>query len=296
MKILYMGDGEWGKLSLSKLLQNNCEIVGVVLRTNPSDENLYKLAKKNNLPIYQPKNINSDIFYNKVKELNPDLIISMSYDQIIKEKLINYPPNGIINVHAGLLPYYRGRSPINWALINGEDYIGLTVHYIDKTIDTGDIILQRKIKINADDDYKSILKKTQKLAPELLFQAVVLIENDAVVLKENNPDKGFYLPKRTEGDEIINWSWSSKRIHNFIRALVPPGPCARTYLDGQEIKILKSKLIDKPNFVGNCGQILENNNGIIVKTGDSVIKIIKIVKNGMKKKPDFNIGKNLGAN
>lgn len=296
MQILYMGDGEWGRLSLKKLLNSNQEVIGIIIRTNPSDNKLQKLAKKNNIPIFQPEDINSEIIFSKVKELNPELIVSMSYDQILEKKLINFPENGIINVHAGMLPYYRGRSPINWAIINGEDCLGLTVHYIDENIDTGDIILQEKIEINSGDNYRTILEKAEKIAPKVLMKAIVLIENDLVIRKQQKSN-GIYLPKRKGGDEIINWKWSSERIHNFIRALVPPGPCARTYINDNEIKILESKLIDAPNFIGNPGQVVgRDDDGVSVKTGDSIIKITKIKINDKKIVPNFNIRQKLGIN
>jgi len=278
MKILYMGDGKWGELSLLKLINSDEDIVGVVVRKNPSDSKCSKLANDNNLPLFQPNNVNSDVFFQKVKRLNPDLIISMSYDQLIKKRLITFPSKGIINAHAGMLPFYRGRSPINWAIINGEDYIGLTIHYIDEGIDTGDIIVQEKINISKKDDYNTILKKAENLAPKLLMQSIILIKNNLVLIKEHKHKEGIYLPKRNVGDEIINWKWNSDRIYNFIRALVPPGPCARTFLGGIEIKVLKSELIDAPNFIGHPGQVVgRDQSGVKVKTGDSIIKLEKVI-------------------
>lgn len=291
MKILYMGDGKWGKLSLSALLKAGENIVGVVIRTNPSDKKCSILAKKNNIPLFQPDNINSDSFFEILKELDPDLIVSMSYDQILRKRLINFPKAGVINAHAGMLPFYRGRSPINWALINGENQVGITVHYIDQNIDTGDIILQEKVRVKKNDDYKSILRKVEKIAPKLLRQAIILIKNDIVIPKKQSDLSGIYLPRRGNGDEIIDWNWSSDRIYNFIRALVPPGPGAVTFYKNIKVKILKASLLDSPDFIGHPGQVIgKDKNGFKVKTGDSLIRVEKIVRNNDNINKEIKIG------
>ncbi|SJZ43499.1 methionyl-tRNA formyltransferase [Selenihalanaerobacter shriftii] len=297
MKILYMGDGKWGALCLKRLIKEKKELLGVVIRSNPSDKLVEDVAKENNLSIYSPNDVNGKSFVKNVYNLKPDLIVSMSYDQIIRKELIEIPSQGIINIHAGKLPYYRGRSPINWAIINGEEEIGLTVHYIDQGIDTGDIIIQEKVPININDNYATILRKVEELTPTILMQAINQIENGLVISKKHSHLEGIYLPRRCEGDEIINWNKVSKDVYNFIRALVPPGPGAVTFIDGKEIKVLDCELLDSPNFIGNPGQIIgTTNRGVKVKTKDNMVLVTKIKENNIVKKADLKIGTKLGIN
>lgn len=139
------------------LYQRKKEIVGVVLRVRSTDDELQRLAEKLKIPVFQPYRCNSKEFLDTITELAPDLNLSVSYDQILQRPIIDSAQLGFVNFHAGKLPYYRGRSVLNWAIINGEEEVGLTAHFIDEGIDTGDIILQRTLPISWTDTYKEVL-------------------------------------------------------------------------------------------------------------------------------------------
>ena len=231
MKIGFFADGPWSHLSLDKISKvRNVEILFIVPRYENQDPVLKKWAKKLSIDFIIEKNINSKNSIKKLKKYKADLFVSMSYNQIIKKELFKLPPKGFINCHAGALPFYRGRSVLNWVLINGEKSYGVTVHYINQGIDTGDIILQKKYLIRNNDDYSTLLSKAAFNCAVLLDKALKLIMKDkAKRVKQISIDKnGSYYKQRKEGDEIIQWNQDTARLLNFIRALVYPGPIAQT--------------------------------------------------------------------
>ncbi|MCY6483565.1 methionyl-tRNA formyltransferase [Clostridium aestuarii] len=298
MKILFYGDGPWAQLSLIKILDaEDIEVKGVILRYSSQDPVLREIGESADIPVYVEKNVNSEKFVKFAKELNLDLSISMSFDQIIKKELRETSKNGFINCHAGKLPNFRGRNILNWALINDEKEIGITAHYIDDGIDTGDIISQAVIPIEEKDTYNTLLKKTHKKCPEVLLDAVYKIkENRADVIKQSHI-KGSYFSYRRNGDELIDWNWTSRKIHNFIRALAEPSPGAQTYLNDEKIYIWESEEQDYSKYISTPGEIIGRvEDGIIVKTGDTAIKIKKISNNIDEEKyiPSIPVGRRLG--
>lgn len=301
MIIGFFGDSIWAQNTLIKLLKDDrYKIAYVVPRYNNPDTKLIEIASNFNIPVILTENVNSSQFINQVNSMNVDLNVSMSFDQIIKNELIHLAPKGFINCHAGALPFYRGRNILNWALINGESSFGITVHYIDEGIDTGDIIYQHIESIGSQETYNDLLTKCYNLCPEVLSNAIDNIYNGKVkrVKQMEIHPIGFYCGKRIEGDEIINWNWESIRIYNFIRAISYPAPYAQTMFNNSKIKIAKAKLIDNaPKYIGTCGEIVGRTvKGNIVKTGDSTILIEKIVSEDdlTLRVPQFPVGSRLG--
>ena len=278
MKVGFFGDGRWAYNSLKALLKNkNMNIKFVALRKNNPDQSLIKLAKQKKLKFYIFKNVNNNFTFNIIKKMKIDIIVSVSYNQIFKKKLIDHLKLGIINFHAGNLPFYRGRSPLNWAIINGEKFFGITVHYVNEGIDTGDIILQKKFLINDNDDFKSILTKVYKECPKILMKSLQLIKNNKVKrVKQNNlSKKGSYFRKRLLGDENIDWNKSSREICCFIRGLCKPGVMARSFINNKEIKInkvyKKFKSSSKRILPGTIIKVFKRS--FFVKTGNSSIGV-----------------------
>ncbi|MDD9148065.1 methionyl-tRNA formyltransferase [Sporolactobacillus sp. CQH2019] len=300
MRILFFGDGPWAQKSLEYLINlSGVTICGVVLRYDNPDFLLKKIAEKNSISVYIEKNVNCNNFLNFCKNLAFDLGVSMSFNQIIKSKLREIPQNGFINCHAGKLPNYRGRNIINWALINDEKEIGVTAHYIDDSIDTGAIITQSSITISESDNYRTLLFKATDKCAEVLIRAVQKIKDGNVAAKKQSHINGSYFSYRREGDELIDWNWSSRRIHNFIRALVAPAPGAQTFLRQKKIYIWKSEETDFPNYLSTPGEVIrKDKDGIIVKTGDNAIKInlISYGEEEDKVVPGISVGQRLGIN
>ena len=201
----------------------------------------------------------------------------MSFNQIFKAPIINFPPMKTINCHAGALPFYRGRNILNWALINDEKSFGVTVHYMDEGIDTGDIILQRHCEINDNDNYATLLDKAYKKCAEILYDALKMLQHYEIepIKQATIHPVGFYCGQRKKGDEIIDWNQTSREIFNCIRAICKPGPMARSFIADNEIKINKANIIkNAPVHKGIAGSVIGiERDGFLVKTSDSFIKI-----------------------
>ena len=139
-----------------------------------------EMAKECNIDVLYTPNVNSDDFLSQLKEYPSELYVSMSFNQIFKKEILNIPNKSVINCHAGKLPYYRGRNILNWALINDEKEFGITVHYVDAGIDTGDIILQDTYPITDQDTYRTLLERAYESCPDILYRAIKLIQKDQV--------------------------------------------------------------------------------------------------------------------
>lgn len=280
MNIGFFGDKLWATNSLKIFLrEKKIKIKFVCLRFKNPDLELAKLAKKNKIKVIRIKNINNHKFLEFLKSQHLDLLVSMSFNQIFKKEILSYYKNKIINCHASLLPHYRGRSPLNWVLINDEKHFGITVHFVNKFIDRGDIILQKKFKIKDSDDYKSLLMKSYLNCPKILGEAIKLFINNKIKpIKQNNLDsKGTYFGKRKKGDEFINWKQNSRKIYCFIRALTFPSILATTRYKNKKI-LIENSIICKKKLDKNIkpGKVLKvTKNFFIVKTIDSAIKVTK---------------------
>tara|TARA_B100000787_G_C16162345_1_gene282073 strand:+ start:170 stop:1108 length:939 start_codon:yes stop_codon:yes gene_type:complete len=278
MKIGYFADGPWSHLALDKIIHDKeMEVAFIVPRFDTQDPVLKKKSEELGIDFLPIKDVNTSESIEKLEKYNADIYVSMSFNQILKSDILSRPNLGFINCHAGALPFYRGRNVLNWVLINDEKEFGVTVHYIDEGIDTGDIILQKKSKILDSDNYGSILDKAILLCSETLHEALNEILSGTVKRVEQNSIHpiGFYCGKRIEGDEWIDWSWSSRKVFNFVRAISEPGPCAHTSHAGSILKIRKAEIIkDAPNYIGTPGEVAGKGKGfLIIKTGDSTIKI-----------------------
>lgn len=276
MNILFMGGHELGAKTLEHLINNNINVVGVVVSKNDNDwyRGVDEVADKFNLNLYEEKNINDQNFLNKIKSLNLDLIVCVNFDQILKKDIINLPNIGCINTHASLLPKYRGRAPLNWAMINGEKYSGVTVHFIDEGIDTGDIILQEKIKIDEDDYICDLLNKVKNTYPKIVLNAIQSLENNNINLIKPDLSKGFYVNKRNKDDGKIDFSKPSKDIMNFIKAISKPYPGAFLYHNNKKIIIWRAHLDYNilPQYENlDIGTVVFNNSNLLIKLKDAML-------------------------
>lgn len=199
LKIGYFADGPWSHQALNKLLSDSAISVSFICaRYDNPDLVLKQLAEENNIFFITHPQINSREFLNIISDYPADLFVSMSFNQIFKEEIINFAPLKTINCHAGKLPFYRGRNILNWALINDEEEFGITVHYIDKGIDTGDIINQRTFLITETDTYATLLQKAYYECSELLYISIKQIQfGVATITKQTTlSPMGFYCTAR----------------------------------------------------------------------------------------------------
>lgn len=278
MKIGYFADGPWAHRAFEKINNDNrFQIQFICVRYDSGDTILEKYAKDNSIDLFKHPKVSSDDFLNSVKKYESDIFVSMSFNQILKKKFIELPPLKTINCHAGKLPFYRGRNVLNWVLINDEKEFGITVHYVDEGIDTGDIIIQRTFPISDEDNYASLLETAYNECANILYDSLIKIHNDDVeVIKQDAIySVGFYCTQRKEGDEIIDWNSTSRDLFNFVRAISKPGPMARSMLNWNEMKINHISMIENaPNYKMHCGVVVgKSDEGFTVKTKDSTILV-----------------------
>lgn len=278
LKIGYFADGPWSHKALEKLvIDDTLQILFICARNDKPDSILRVKAKEREIDFITHPNVNSDEFQAWMMKYDCDLYVSMSFNQIFKFKLINLPSMKIINCHAGKLPFYRGRNILNWALINDEKEFGITVHYVDEGIDTGDIIAQNCYSITDDDDYHTLLERAYEGCAVTLYNAIKVIQNGRVklIVQKDIDQLGFYCVARKVGDEILDWHQKSREIFNFVRAICKPGPVARTFLGDSEILINKVKYLpDATKYNGVVGAVVGVDlDGFYVKTLDSFIQV-----------------------
>lgn len=280
MKIGYFADGPWSHKALDKLLRDhNVEIAFICARYENPDLHLQQVAKEMGLDFICHPEINSSDFYQLMCGYNCDMFVSMSFNQIFQSAMINLPPLKTINCHAGKLPYYRGRNILNWALINDEREFGVTVHYLDEGIDTGDIILQRCYPISDQDCYSTLLEKAYQGCADCLYEAVNRIN---LGVSSRTPQStidpfGFYCSARKAGDEVLNWNQNSREVFNFVRAICRPGPEARTFLQDTEIRINRVEFLPSaPKYINIPGAVMRvEPESFMVKTADSFIRVLE---------------------
>lgn len=291
MKIGYFADGPWSHESLKRFLKDrSIRIAFICVRYDIKDSILKKYADEYKIDYLYHSDINSTEFIKIIELYNCDLFVSMSFNQIFRKNIIELPPLSIINCHAGKLPFYRGRNILNWVLINDEKEFGITVHYVDEGIDTGDIILQQTYEITDCDDYGTLLNRAYFGCADVLYNAIKLIQTNNIRRKKQSDihPVGLYCGMRRPGDEIIDWDTTSRELFNFIRAICKPAPMAQSQINGEIIKINKSKMIEEaPVYKGTCGEVVGvSRDSFIVKTRDTTLEIIDYEYNGKIKVGD----------
>lgn len=298
LRIAVYGDGQWAADTVARLADAGHRIAGVILRASPSDSTLGDSAARMRVPILCPARVNAPDAVAAIAALHPELGISVAYNQILRAPVRDAHARGVVNFHAGMLPFYRGRNVINWAIINGETEIGLTAHYVDDGIDTGDIITQLALPIAWTDDYGDVLRRVVDRMPSLVVDTVRDIARGTAQRRRQADHPGTYFGGRGDGDEWIDWSASSRTVHNFIRAIATPGPGARTTLGNEPVTVWRAFYDPSwPNYVATPGQVVgRHDSGVLVKTGDSTILVESVDGPSGPQRPTWPIGTRLGSN
>lgn len=285
MRIGYFADGPWAHQAFEKIIaDDSIEIVFMTVRYDKRDTYLLQKAEEHGIPMELSANINSREFRERIERYHAELFASMSFNQIFKREMIELPVYKTINCHAGKLPFYRGRNILNWALINDEKEFGITVHYVDEGIDTGDIILQETYPITDEDNYATLLERAYAGCADVLYRAIKLIQTgQAERIRQQDIDPvGIYCGARQEGDEMIDWNQTSREIFNFIRALCTPGPQAVSWIDGRPIYINRARMVPGSHVYKNTvGQVVgRTGDGFLVKTGDTMLEVLEYTYDG----------------
>jgi len=287
LKVIFMGTPSFAVPVLKKLIESTNVIMVICQPDKEKDRKgniIYpetkQVALENNIEVYQPIKIREE--YEYILEKNPDIIITCAYGQIIPSKILECPKYGCINVHGSLLPKLRGGAPIHHAIINGDKITGMTIMYMDKKMDSGDIISQQEVEILDTDNLDSLYEKMSLVGSELLMETLPSIingTNNRIKQDENEVTFGYNITKE---EEIIDFNDNAINVFNKVRGL-DSVPGASSYLEGKRVKIYKVIVTDKITK-GNPGEIVDiEKDGIIVSTKDKLIKIIEVKFEGKKR-------------
>jgi len=253
LRVLFMGTPDFSVQFLRKIMETD-EIVAVVTRVDrPSRRGhrleygeVKKFALEKKFTLFQPEGINDTNFVERAKELNLDLIVVVAFGKILPPEILRIPQKGCVNIHFSLLPRYRGPAPVQWALLNGDSYTGVSSIFMNEEVDEGEIILQRKVPIDSEDNYLSLLEKLCEVGVNLLEKTLDLIREGKASLYSQDNFGASYAPFLKKSDGQIVWNDSSRRIVNRIRALNPwPGTYVKVN-SGKKVKILEAKIAPVP--------------------------------------------------
>lgn len=286
MKIVFFGSSEFAVPSLARLLDSPHKIVGVVTQPDRKKGRLLRVAatpvkafaSSKGIKTYEAERLDEARGIKHLKSFSADLFVVVAFGQILPKSVLEIPKIYSINLHASLLPKYRGAAPINWAVMNGESQTGLTIIKMNEKMDAGDIVLQRRVSIEKEDTSADLNVKFADLGAVLLLDAVKFIEEKRISFKKQDEKKRSLARLLKKEDGLINWESPAVEIYNKIRGTVP-WPGAYTYFDGKKINIPKAAVVDGE---GRPGEIIEAKNELIVGTKKELLKVLKIQVEGKK--------------
>ncbi|MGO9481541.1 MAG: methionyl-tRNA formyltransferase [Candidatus Kryptoniota bacterium] len=303
MKIVFMGTPEFAVPSLQGVVKAGYEIAAVVTNQderqgrglNISAPAIKTAAIELGLPVLQVSSLKNADIESQLKKIDPDLMVVVAF-RILPKEIFTIPRMGTFNLHASLLPKYRGAAPINWAIINGEQKTGVTTFFLDEKVDTGKIILQKETSIGENETAGEVAQRLSMLGAGLVVETIKLIQQGSVPIIEQDSLLASKAPKIGKQDCLIDWSRPAADVHNFVRGFSPE-PGAYTYLNGKILKILGTRLTgDRSN--PETGAIKTDSGKLLVSCADNCIEILELQLEGKKKlmAADFLRGARLDFN
>ncbi len=293
MKIIFLGTPDFSVPSLQALIDSPHEVLAVVTQPDkPAGRSgklcfspVKELALKYNIPVLQYKKIRFE-GVRDLKDLAPDIMVTCAFGQILSKEIIDIAPHGIINVHASLLPLYRGAAPIQWSVINGDKQTGITIMQTEEGIDTGDIIKVEKTDIGNEETSEELFERLSVLGANALIKALDDIESGKAVFIKQNDELATHVKMLKKEDGLLNFNQNSETLRNFIRGM-NSWPSAYTFLNGKMLKVFKGSIYSG-DFNAPCGTVVlaDNKNGLVVKTKDGALRLDVIQAEGGKKMTD----------
>jgi len=296
-RLIFMGTPQFAVPTLEALIQEGHEILAVVTQPDrpkgrgrkrvPSP--IKELALMHQMEVLQPQKASDEDFCDHLRKMEPDLAIVVAFGQILKKNLLAIPEWGVINIHASLLPKYRGAAPIQWAILNSEPKTGLTVMRMDEGLDTGPILLQKEVPILQDETAGQLHDRLSLLAGQVIIKALTDMSNSQLNETPQDESLASYASKIEKRDCLVDWKQPATRISCLIRAL-DPRPGAYTLLEGKQIKLFSSRVVEEAGLDGVPGRVVRHTkDDIQVDTGQGMIGIREIQYPGKKRLsiPDF---------
>lgn len=280
MNIVFMGTPEFAAVTLTSLLTSKHHIIAVFTQPDkpvgrkliltPSPVKM--LAQQYKIPVFCPSTLKSEEILTRLKALQPDVIVVAAYGMLLPKQILELPKFGCINVHASLLPKYRGAAPIQWSLINGESETGITIMFMEEKLDAGGIVSQKSIKIEDDDSAKTLFAKLAILGASALLEGLELLTKPDFKAKAQNEVQTTFAPKITKEMSNLDFSKPAQEVFNLIRGL-DIWPVARTQIGGKTVKILKAKIV--PNNGLKPGEIAKSKR-LIIGCADAAIELLTV--------------------
>lgn len=293
MKIVYMGTPDFAVNTLEAIVKAGHEVALVVTQPDKAKGRSGKLvytpvkekALELNLPVAQPEKVKEESFMDSLALINPDVIVVVAFGQFLPERILNMPKYGCINVHASLLPAYRGAAPIQWAVIDGLQETGVTTMYMAKGIDTGDIICQSKITLNEDETGGSLFERLADEGAKLLITTLEQLENGTATRTKQDDSKSSYAKMLKKEMGELDFSKPAVELERLIRGL-NPWPSAFTHINGKSLKIYKAEVITEENIANSCepGTILDVDKvSFTVRCGNGALRVMSLQLEGKKR-------------
>jgi methionyl-tRNA formyltransferase len=274
--ILVFAYHDVGYECLDALIQNDEYILAVITHENNPEEEIWfrsvaELAKRYGIPVYAPESVNTPEWITRIRSWSPDLIFSFYYRNMIAEEILSVPPLGAFNMHGSLLPRYRGRVPINWAVLHGEKVTGVTLHHMVKRADAGDIVDQEVVSIGFDDTAQDVFGKCVKAARLVLERQLEALKQGTAPRRKQDENEATYFGGRKPEDGRIDWTQNAEQIYNLVRAVTQPYPGAFTELGGKRLVIWWATPV--PDGNGAPGEVVSLD-PLRVATGRGLLELV----------------------
>lgn len=292
-KIIFMGTPDFSVPVLKRIIDEGYDVIAVVTQPDRPVGRKKVLtpppvkveAEKQGIPVYQPEKIREKEELEKIIALNPDLVVTAAFGQILPNELLDAPKYGCINVHASLLPELRGGAPIHYSILQGKEKTGITIMYMAEKLDAGDILTQAEVAIGEEDNVGTLHDKLSKVGSDLLAETLPKLLNQELQAIKQDEDQATFAPNIKRSEEKIDWSKSGEDIYNHVRGL-NPWPVAYTTLDGSILKIWQAKKLEDGNLAVPGTIIDVQNDGFVVSTGnETAILVTELQPSGKKKMP-----------
>ena len=289
MKAVFMGTPEFAVPTLQALIDHH-EVLAVVTQPDKQRGRGKKMqfppvkekAVEYDIPVYQPQRARDEEFIEELKNLNPDVIVVVAYGQILPESILNIPKYGCINVHGSLLPKYRGAAPIQWAVLDGEEKTGITTMYMEKGLDTGDMIDKAEVVLDKKETAGSLHDKLMVLGANLLLETLKKLEDGTAVREKQNDEESCYAKMLSKDMGQIDFTKSAREIECLIRGM-NPWPSAYTFLNGKTLKVWKCKVSTEKTDAVPGTIFLADKEGIHTACGEGVLILTEVQLEGKKR-------------
>lgn len=292
LRIIFMGTPDFAVASLSALLQGPDQVVAVVTQPDRPKGRGKKLtpppvkvlASEQGIPVLQPLKIRTEEFRDELATFSPDLVVVTAYGRILPTALLSLAPMGCINVHGSLLPRHRGAAPIQWAVINGDKEVGVTIIRMDEGMDTGDILLTSSFPADPEETAGSLFTKLAELGSRTLLEAIARLKVNDLPATPQDHSQATTAPMLKKEDGIIDWSLPAEKLHCLIRGL-DPWPAASCLIDGLRLRLFSPEVIHKDSLAQPGTLVRAERDGLLIATGRNLLLIKEIQPEGKKRMP-----------